>query len=425
MRPTPPCATSFPGPGFTRFWVGETVSSFGSYVTTLALQTIVVLTLDGTAQDVGWLNAARWLPYLVVGLVIGALVDRWPRRPVMVASDLVRAALLLIIPVAAWLDVLSLQLVLVVVLVFGTVSLVNDAASQSFVTRLVPGIHLQRAHARIDTADAVAQSAGPALAGLLIKLVGAPVAVLVDALTYVFSAAVVLGLRVDEPRRPPRSERAKPHLRREIAAGVRWIYGASSSSSGLAPLAASTHVWFAGQAILGVVVAPYALLVLGLSPFQLGVATGAAGLGAVAGATATTAAGRRLGPGPTIIATRVLAVAAAMIMALAGLGTSGWGAVAVLGAGQLVQGIGMGASNSHEMAYRQRLTPDDLQARTNTTMRSINRGVIVVVAPLAGLLAVATSSRTALVVAAVIFAIAATVLACSPLRRAPARGDLA
>ena len=143
----------------------------------------------------GWLNSARWLPYLLIGLVVGALVDRVRRRPVMMVTDLLRAGLLGLIPVAWEFDVLSFPLLLVVVLLFGTVSLVNDAASLSFVPRLVPRHGLQRAHARLDKADAVAQTAGPALAGALIRVLGAPLAVLVDALTYLFSAVMVASLK--------------------------------------------------------------------------------------------------------------------------------------------------------------------------------------------------------------------------------------
>ena len=193
-----PATPGFPSREFSRFWWGESVSSLGSYVTSLALSTLVVLTLDGTAQDVGWLNSARWLPYLALGLVVGALVDRRRRRPIMVTTDLVRAALLLVVPTAWAAGFLSLPLLLLVVFCFGTASLINDAASQSFVPRLVPRGHLQQAHARIDTADALAQAVGPALAGLLIKIFGAPLAVLVDSATYLFSAAAVLAVRVTE-----------------------------------------------------------------------------------------------------------------------------------------------------------------------------------------------------------------------------------
>ncbi|HEY0948979.1 MFS transporter, partial [Nocardioides sp.] len=181
-------------PEFARFWWGEAVSGLGTAITTLALQTVVLTTLHGGTTEVGWLNSARWLPYLLLGLVVGALVDRVRRRPVMVVTDLSRAGLLALIPLAWTFDVLSLPLLLVVVVLFGTVSLVNDAASMSFVPRVVPRHGLQRAHARLDAADAVSQTAGPAVAGALIRIVGAPLAVLVDAATYVFSAAMVLSL---------------------------------------------------------------------------------------------------------------------------------------------------------------------------------------------------------------------------------------
>jgi len=247
----PGAQKAFPPPGFSRFWCAEAVSSFGTYVTLLALQTLVVLTLDGTAQDVGWLNSARWLPYLLLGLVVGALVDRRRRLPVMVATDLARAALLVSIPTAWAVDALSMPLLLVIVVCYGAASLVNDAASMSFLPRLVPSEHLQLAHSRIDGTDAVAQTAGPGLAGLLVKLVGAPLAVLVDAASYLFSALAVATLRVREPMG---RATGVPNLKREIGDGVRWVY----RGSGLATLAVATHIWFVANAILGAVVAPFA-----------------------------------------------------------------------------------------------------------------------------------------------------------------------
>lgn len=404
-------APGFPSRDFRRFWAGEAVSGFGSYVTLLALQTLVVLTLDGSAQDVGWLSSARWLPYLVLGLVVGALVDRVRRRPVMVTTDLLRAALLVSLPLADVLGVLSLPLVLVVVLLLGAASLANDAASQSFVPRLVPRAHLQPAHARLDGADAVAQTAGPALAGLLVKLVGAPVTVLVNAGTYLVSALAVLSLRVAEP---PPAPGPPPRVWHEVREGVRWVY----RGSGLATLAGATHVWFAANAVLGAVVAPYALLTLGLTPFQLGVATGVMGLGGLLGALTSTLGGRRLGTGGAVIAAHAVTTAGVLATAGAGLGTSGWAAAAVLALGQGCHGFGIGFSNSHEMSYRQALTPDALQARTNTTMRSLNRAVVVVVAPLGGLLADRAGNRVALLVAAAVFAVSAAWLAASPFRTA-------
>jgi MFS family permease len=410
-----PSPAAFPPPGFRPFWFGGAVSALGTYVTLLALQTMVVLTLGGSAQDVGWLNSTRWLPYLVFGLVVGALVDRCARRPIMIATDLVRAALLAAIPLAWATGTLSLGLLLVIVALYGTASLVNDAASMAFLPRLVPREHLQRAHARIDGADAVAQTTGPALAGVLVKLVGAPLAVLVDAASHLVAAAVVATLRVREI--PTDAAPPAPNLRREIGEGITWVY----RRSGLAVLAVATHVWFAGAAVMGAVVAPFALLTLGLSQVQFGIVTALGGLGAVLGAAISSAGGRRLGTGGAIIAAHLVTTTGVVLMALAGLGTAGWAAAVVLGIGQAGHGFGLGFGNSHEMSYRQALTPDALQARTNTTMRSFNRAVIVVVAPLGGLLADLTSARSALLVAAAVFGLSAVVLLLSPFRSATTR----
>lgn len=374
---------------------------------------MVVLTLRGSAQDVGWLNSARWLPYLVLGLVVGALVDRYARRPVMIATDLVRAALLVAIPLAWAADVLSLGLLLGIVVLYGTASLVNDAASMAFVPRLVPREHLQRAHARLDGADAFAQSTGPALAGVLIKLAGAPLAVLVDAASYLFAAFVVAILPT---RELPTGAAPLPNLRREIGDGIAWVY----RRSGLAVLAVATHIWFAAAAVMGAVVAPFALIILGLSPVQFGIIAALGGLGSVLGAATSGIGGRLLGTGGAIIAAHIVTTAGVALMALAGVGTVGWTAAAVLGLGQAGHGFGIGFSNSHEMSYRQALTPDALQARTNTTMRSFNRAVIVVVAPLGGLLADLAGARPALLLAAAVFGLSAVVLLFSPFRTATA-----
>jgi len=403
---TPP---EFPTRNFTRIWWAQSVSTLGSYVTSLALSAIAVLTLDGTAQDVGWLNSARWLPYLVLGLLVGALVDRYRRRPVIVVTDLVRAALLLLIPIAWAADFLSLPFLMVIVACFGTASLINDAAVMSFLPRLVPRSHLQQAHARIDTTDAVAQAAGPALAGLLVKVVGAPLAVLVDAASYLFSAVMVLSVRIAETRTAPTQT---PHVLREIREGVHWVY----RGSGLLLLAVTTHVWFVGNAILGAVVAAYAFITLDLNALQFGVATALAGVGGVVGAVTSSGGGRWLGTGGAIIAAHAMTAVGVAVMVLAGIGTDSWAAASVLAAGQAFLGLGLSFGNSHEESYRQAVTPDGLRARTITTMRSFNRAILVVVAPLGGLLAVQTSNRFALACAALIFAAVVVILLASPIR---------
>ena len=401
---------------FQRFWRATAVSGFGTYVTVFALQALVVLTLDGTAEDVGWLNAARWLPYLVFGLVVGAIVDGRRRLPLMVGTDVLQAVLLLTIPLLWWLDVLSLPALMLIVFAYGTAAVVNMSASMSFLPRLVDRPDLQRAHARIDGADAVSSTAGPALGGLLVSIVGAPLTVVLDSLSYLYSAITLRRIEVDEP--PARTGVTVRGLLADVVEGVRWAYG----GSGLRTLAIATHGWFVGNAIVGVVLAPYALLTLDLTAFQLGLVGAVGGVGAVLGAAVTTRVGRRLGTGRTIILCHVVTTLAVVAMVLAGAAGSAALAVSCLMAGQGLYGLAMGMSNSHEMSYRQLVTPDELQARTNTTLRSLNRAVVVVVAPIAGILADAWGIRAMLLAAVVVFALVAGGLAATSFRnvRAPA-----
>jgi MFS family permease len=400
---------------FSHYFRADAMSVLGTYVTLFTLQALVVLTLDGTASDVGWLNASRWLPYLVFGLVVGALVDGRRRLPLMIGTDVVQAVLLLAIPLLWWLDALSLGALLVIVFLYGTAAVVNMAATMSFLPRLVAPGQLQPAHARIDGADAVGSMAGPALGGVLVSTIGAPLAVLVDSLTYLYSALTLRRIDIDEP--PARTGVTARGLLGDIVEGVRWAYG----RSGLRTLAIATHAWFVGNAVVGVVLAPYAFLVLDLTAFQFGLIGAVGGAGAVVGATVTTAVGRRLGTGRTIILCHAIITTGVVVMVLAGEPASRTPSVALLMLGQGLYGLAMGMSNSHEMSYRQLVTPDELQTRTNTTLRSINRAVVVVVAPIAGVLADAVGIRPMLVVAAATFALVAGGLAATPFRtvRAP------
>jgi len=363
---------------FRWFWAAETVSGFGTWITFLALQVIIVEHLHAGAIGLGWLGAARWLPYLLFGLVLGALIDRVRRRPVMIASDLVRAGLLCLIPLLWWSGHLSLPILLLLVAVLGTATLINDSASQAFVPRLIPSAALQSAHARIDGTNAAAETAGPALG--------------------------------DGDRK----------LLREIGAGLRWVYANRS----LRDLAIWTHVWFAAQAILPTVAADYILSDIGLEAFWFGIIVAGSGLGGIIGAVAARPVGLRLGNGLTVILAHAISTVGVLVLLAAVLvhqaGSVGPNpqltAVSVLFLGQLLHGFAIGLSNSREMAYRQSITPDAFQARTNTTMRSTNRAVIVVFSPVAGVVAAAAGAQFALTAAVCIFGLTAIGLWFSAFR---------
>ena len=396
--------------GFGAFWAASTVSGFGSYVTALAVQVLVVVTLHGSAAQVGLVNAARWLPYLVFGVLTGVLVDRARRRPLLVVTDLARGVLLLAIPVLAVTHQLHLGVLIAVMVAFGTLSLVNDAAFQSFVPRLVPAGLLTSAHARIDQSDAVAQTSGPALAGGLVSLLGAPWAVLVDAVSYVVSGVLIARITLVEPPPPPRM-RSGGGIRAEAVEGLRWVYGHPT----LRPFAVGTHVWFLFNGVSSAVLVPFALRTLGFSPFGLGLALSAAGVGGLAGSLAATGLGARLGVGRVVTACWATQGLAYVLLALSAAHWSGW---LLFGAGELLFGLGLGAENANSMGYRQAVTPDRLQGRMNIIMRSLNRAMIVIGAPLGGLLADSIGYRPMLWIIAAGFTTVAAGLGASRCRTA-------
>ena len=385
--------------GFRLFWTASTVSDFGTPITTLAIQVLVVTTLSGSAADVGLVNAARWLPYLLFGVLVGALADPARRKPLLVSTDLGRAVLLCAVPLLAWSGRLSLPTLAGLVAVFGLLSLVNDAAHQSFLPRLLPREALTRANARLAQSSAAADTAGPAVAGGLVASLGAPAAVLVDAATYLASGLLIARVEVVDLPAPVRAP-----LVQEIREGLAWVYGHRL----LRPLSLCTHGWFVFYATLGAVYVPYGLLRLGFSAFGLGLTLALAGVGGLVGAGLSERAGRA---GLTIPLSWLLQALGIAIIALAPVGS-----LVVAGLGNLVNGFGLGLSSPLELAYRQAITPDRLQVRTNATMRSINRAAVVVGAPLGGLVADSLGYRPALWLSAGGVAAAGLALLASPFR---------
>jgi len=407
-------------PGFLPFWLAGTVSEFGSFITLLALQVLVVQTLHGTSFEVGLLKSATWLPYVLLGLVVGALIERRRRMPILITADLARAVILLAIPGLWLLGWLTLPALLIFVGVFGLFTLLSDSASQSVLPRIVPAASLLHANARIDQSYTVAETSGPMLAGALVSVIGAPFAVLVDAASYLFSAAALARVRLAEPRAVPG---ARSRVWSDIRDGLRWVYGHRT----LAPMAVSTHVWFLFSSMLTTVFVPFLLTGLGMSAFQLGIALAAAGVGGVLGALLATRIGLRWGVGWTVIGGTALMVIGWTMVALVPTGPGAgwqWASLAFVALGQALYGFALGAENSNEMGYRQAVTPDALQGRMNATMRSINRAALVIGAPIGGLLADAIGFRPTILIGVGGLVVSLVIMAASPFRGAR-HGELA
>lgn len=216
-------------PAFLTLWAASAVSDVGSQVSALALPLIAALTLGATAWQMGLLSAAGSAPVLLVGLFAGVWVDRRRRQPVLIATDLGRAVLLSTVPLASALGVLRIELLYVVTLLAGTLTMLFGVAHMSFVPSLVERERLVEGNSKLEATTSAAQVAGPGLGGVLVGLLGAPLAVLVDALSFVGSALFIAQIRVSEPSPVVAAERG---VLAEIGEGVgRPCSGRSSSSA--------------------------------------------------------------------------------------------------------------------------------------------------------------------------------------------------
>src|SRR5262245_22240204 len=208
-------------PDFVKFWVGETVSVFGSAVTALALPLTAVVVLKATPAQMGLLAAAGYVPFLLVGLLAGVWVDRFRRRPILLSADIAKAILLASIPVAAFAGHLAMGQILVVSFLSGTVSVIDAVAYQAFMPSLLPREDLVEGNSKLEVSNSVAGIAGPSIAGFLVQLVTAPIAIAVDAASFVVSAVFLIFIRTPEP--PPIPQEHKRNTRRQIGEGLRAV----------------------------------------------------------------------------------------------------------------------------------------------------------------------------------------------------------
>ncbi|MHA6693712.1 MFS transporter [Homoserinimonas sp. A520] len=410
-------AGSFRNLAFSRYFSAVAIGAFGTALTAVAMPVLVVDVLGASALEVGIVNAAQFVPYALLGLLAGVYVDRWRRQRVLVWASLGRAVSLALIPTCWIVGVLHLWMLVLLLLLFGAFSVFGFAATQSLLPQIVERRALRSANARLDQAEAVAQTAGPTLGGLLVGTIGAPFAIAVDAVTYVADAVLIAGLRVTESVRRESRQRS---VRREVIEGLHWTY----RHRVLGPLAWSTHLWFFANAAALTVLAVFTLRTLDFAAFVYGLLFAVGGIATLVGATLSSRFGALYGSGATIIVGRAIYPVAWTLVALAPVGgrpQSDAVAVALVFSAFALQGVASGLENANEMSLRQGLTPDALLGRVNGTMRAANRTMGAVGALTGGAAATLLGERPTLIIAVCLFAAAFMIAIASPLRTA--RGD--
>ncbi|MEV6540357.1 MFS transporter [Streptomyces sp. NPDC051665] len=393
---------------FVRFWCGQSVSQFGDRISELALPLMAVGALHASANQVALLTALVWTPNLL-GLFLGAWVDHRPaKRRLMLLADVIRAAVLLSLPIAYALDTVTLGQLYTVAVLTGTAAVVFNTAYSSFFAHLVPPEAYVEANSKLSASRSVSFIAGPAVGGGLVQALTAPVAVIADALSFVASAILVGRTRVDEPPVPATS--SGPSLLRRAREGLTFVIHEPVMRAGL--LCATTVNFFTFLSGTGLLVL-FADRVLQLSPGAIGLAFGVGATGGLLGAVASPAIARRIGIGRSIVAGAVLFPAPfALIAAATG---PAWTRLGFLGAAEFLSAFGVMLLDVNLNSLQTSVVPDGLRSRVAGAYSTVNYGVRPLGALIGGELATLAGLRVTLTVAAVGGALSALWLLASPI----------
>ncbi len=380
---------------FLKLWSGQTISQFGTQVSSLALPLVAVLVLDASAFEVAALTTVEFLPFILFSLPAGVWVDRLRRRPILIIGDLGRGALLATIPLAYAADVLTLAQLFVVGFLVGAFSVFFDVAYMSYLPSLVERDQIIEGNSKFELSRSAAQVGGPGLGGVLVEIFTAPYALLLDAVSYLASGLFVLGIRKPEPQpEVERADGAKPGFGSEVKEGLAFVFGNPNLRAQACCTATSNFFFDVSFSILIV----FAVRELGLSPGVIGIVFSIGAAGSLAGAVVARRISNRFGIGPTTIGVAMLQGPAMLLFAIAPAGNA---AVPFLVTAQILIGFAAVLYNIVQVSYRQAICPARLQGRMNSAMRFVVWGTVPLGALTGGALGTAVGLRETMVVGAV------------------------
>lgn len=394
---------------FRRIWTSLTITSFGAQVGNLALPLTAALLLQATPLQMGILVALETLPFALVSLHAGVLLDRVRKLPVVFFAAVARGVALLVVPVAAFTDLLTIDVLYGVGFFCGVQNVLGGAAYQVLLAQMAGRKRLVEANAKVALGETSAALVGPGLAGALVQILTAPFAILLDALAFLASAFMLRRVQVpsDVPHDGPRNS-----VTHEIVEGLKLV----RNNSTLLSLAWVAGLWQLLHHMQLAVFVLFATRDLGLSAGAIGLAYMFGGAGCVLAAAMAERLSKRHGVGPVILLGLLLTVVGWVLYGL--IGGPAWFATIALGVAMLAFDFGGVLWGINYLALRQAITPDRLLGRMTATMRFLTVAAAPLGALFGGALANVIGLRATLWTIGVLgVALAAAALFWSPVRR--------
>ena len=393
-----------------KLWSATLISQLGTQVSFIALPLIAVTTLHSSSFQVSVLNALDFLPFAIFSLPIGAWVDKRSRRSIVIASDIVRSIVLFSVPVAIHFDIRSIWLLYVVVFVVGSFSVSFDVASATLLPTIVQREQIQSGNAALQLSQSAAKIVGPSIAGGLISILTAPIAVILDCMSYLGSAVILLSLRVKYKagRQNEAVTTSKPSMLSEVREGIGFVL----HHDYLRHFAIFSGLSNFGWSIIEGILMVYVVRTLHFGPGLIGFIFTISNLGLIVAASLSNFALKKLSLGTVIIVSSVLQGAGIVLVSMA----SWYAPVILLTLGLLLRSYGVVSYGINAVSVRQNSTPDAMRGRVSATMRFISWSTIPLGSIVGGLLATEMGVSHAIEIGAILSVGAVILIAASPIR---------
>lgn len=367
-------------PGFIKFWVGQTVSAFGSQISGLALPVIAVTMLGATEFQMGILGAANTSAFLVFGLLAGALVDRWIKRRVMIVADLVRMLAIGLIPILWFAGVLNVYHLIVLGAVVSIASVFFDVSYQSYIPILMPRDYIGVANSRLELTSQISGVASPGLVGQLLTVIKAPVILIFDAISFLVSAISLLLIKDREIPKPKTDRRP---INQEIAEGLKFVWNQKLIRAISFTTATSNLFGTIGGTLFSIYFFRESYLGFNTAAFGLMAAVGS--VGGLLGAASTPKLIKFFGEGPLIVLSAITSGISALLVPLSWYVAREF-TFPMLLINTFLTAFTVLTYNITQVTARQRLCPEELLGRMNASIRFMVWGVMPIGALIAGIL---------------------------------------
>jgi MFS family permease len=394
---------------FQLLWYGQTISLFGSQISMIAIPLTAVTILNATSFQMGILQALHSLPFFLFSLFVGVWIDRTKRKPFLLYTNVISAALLLTIPFLYFFGILNIYHLYVVIFLTATTSMIFELAYLSYIPSVVPTNHLAAANSKLEASRSISSIAGPSLAGGLIAILTAPFATIIDAISFLISTILIHFVNSDEQIHPTNNK----NIFKAIKEGLAIILKEPIFKS----ITFSTAILnFCGSAF-GAVYILYVVNFLGISSFSLGLILGLGSVGALLGSFITNKFIQSLGIGKTLMVSCIFILFGSIIVPLIPAQVNPYTKLILLCFGQLLSSIGSTVYFITQVSLRQTITPNHLLGRVNASNRFISRGFMPIGAFSGGILGSWISIKLTLLIFGFGFILSAIILLLSPVAK--------